>query len=1193
MSILDYYKELLLSEDQIKAVIAIENFLKDKNKRVFILKGYAGTGKTTLINGLIAYLSELKRLGNVMAPTGRAAKVISDKTKQSAQTIHKTIYNYSSIQIKEKTGKLFDDSYRYLFKLNEVPQSSSKVFIIDEASLVGNLENFNEFFRFGTGKLLDDLLSFANLKNNTEEKIIFIGDPAQLPPVGEMESNALNVNFFAPYGVEEFELKEVVRQNQNSGIYKNAIYYRDLIFSDIDVTENSLDTDYSDIIPCSQEEFIQNFLLEVKTPSLNSPKIIVLSNARAKDYNDIVRQHFFKKNNLIVPGDILIVTQNDYSGNFVILNGDFLKVLEVFPEVIHQGAPIYKDGNNTYINLYFTKIKVQNDNGDIFDKLIINNLLSSRNPILTKYENRALFVNFKIRHPNLNPKSTEFSLALKSDPFFNALKVKYGYAITCHKAQGGEWESVFVDFNARFGRNKENLRWCYTAITRASKKLYTFGEPKTKQVDFRIVRKINIGSLSENVNDLLKKISVKETPFHLPTDLPNKKILFFRIKNIFEEIDARIINVQNEKKIMQNGNGEVDFDIYTFQLNDEIFQFEMAYLQSSFHEFKIPEIINRNAPEKIVRKLKNTPNNFLDGYLPISRPAQILFNEMKRAVEGTDALIIGVIDEFNQLKISYVLKTSAPCAVLEFYFNKNQIFSEVIAKSSFQENDQILRNVIVNLLKNEEMSFKEVKALRLAGQLDDAFEIAKKEIDKNPQNIWNVRSLSWVYLDYLKLYIGSLDFDNIFKIFNSIKNLNLPGQEEIFYDSLTWQIAKLIWCMEENQQVFFNKIIEILEDFPIRSNTDAYSYLARVIAKKAPKSFSLHTKLEFWNKEKFQDKDFAKTRTDDGKNLTSSFEQCYISICKNYLARNNKIEIQEFLPIIQKLCREHMKMDYLHYYHAKLLLKLGDHLNFLSAFLPFARKKHKNFWVWDLISDALDENSLKYVACLAKALTCGAPFVYTIRVKEKMADFLIRNKKFPEAKREIEDIIRTRQENGWKPSLKTMEWCKQDWFLNGHALKHNLALYQEYLNIAHDILNLDRKEETVVVMNVNRDKSEVQFVSENLDMGYFIYSEFNIIPKVGDAFIMRFSENKSNKSSSRKALSMVQTSPPISLLKTESGKVKKIENNSFAFLNNVFIEPEILIKYNLQNLQLIQAICIKAWNKKNKNWGWKVISVSL
>ena len=489
-----------LYPQQQEALDAICSFL-NSDDHVFILKGYAGTGKTTMIKALLPLLHNMGKQTTLMAPTGRAAKVLKTKTGNNASTIHRTIYSVNRLTSvrHDENGeliKMVDHFYKdqqesrkhdvveFWFGINQDrhpdynPQNS--VYIVDEASMVSSRKSSNELFHFGSDILLDDLLEYAELLKGG--KIIFIGDPAQLPPVGDNCSAALSEEYFNVKGVsvQSFELTDVIRQAADSVILENAMMLRDLLQAQ---PRNTLTFKRcaNEVEDMQATTMIAKYIEMYPEPAFGDTAIICYSNKMAKGYNDSIRTYYYPGEKSVQVGDILQVVKNYYrvdeasQSHDALYNGDFVRVLNASTEVEMQSAPVWtKPGNKReLISLAFRDVTVQSENGDIYTLKIVDSLLDSTNPGLTPNEHTALYINFRMRNPNLPKDKEAQAKMLMSDPYYNALNVKYGYAITGHKSQGGQWKCVFVDNNLwKDDISMDDLKWLYTAITRGVEMVY-------------------------------------------------------------------------------------------------------------------------------------------------------------------------------------------------------------------------------------------------------------------------------------------------------------------------------------------------------------------------------------------------------------------------------------------------------------------------------------------------------------------------------------------------------------------------------------------------------------------------------------------------------------------------------------------------------------------------------------------------
>jgi len=428
-----------------------------RSDALFILRGYAGTGKTTIVKSLVDVLPLVGKRPVLLAPTGRAAKVLANYTGKQANTIHRKIYFART----NKDG-LID------LKL-QTNYHKHTLFIVDEASMIQHLTS-PEGLLFAGRNLLDDLFRFVRTGENC--RLLFIGDAAQLPPVGLEYSPALDTEFLSKsynLSIDTFELTEVVRQSQKSGILVNATGIRRQINEkEFRFPIFSLDS-CTDIIRISGNELEEELVQAYSNTGKDNNVVICRSNKRANLFNQEIRKriHFFEEE--ISAGDYLMIVKNNYfwlpvdSSAGFIANGDVVELVRIL-KTEEQFGFRFADVIIRFLDYP--------DQKELEVKIILDTLMSE-SPALPQSENNRLFQAVMEEYKDI-PSRRERIEKVKLNPFFNALQVKFAYALTCHKTQGGQWDTVFVDqgyLNENM-LNKEYLRWLYTAVTRATQKLF-------------------------------------------------------------------------------------------------------------------------------------------------------------------------------------------------------------------------------------------------------------------------------------------------------------------------------------------------------------------------------------------------------------------------------------------------------------------------------------------------------------------------------------------------------------------------------------------------------------------------------------------------------------------------------------------------------------------------------------------------
>ena len=464
------------TQEQAHALEVFAEFLTDRDSHaVMILRGSAGTGKTTLSGAIVRTLKEIRQKVMLLAPTGRAAKVFSLNSGSPAYTIHRRIYREKSFSGVEGQFNLNDNLY------------TDTLFMVDEASMIANMGLGG--MSFGSGCLLDDLVHFVYQGRN--DRLLLIGDKAQLPPVGEEESPALHAAMLEGYGLKVYEcdLNDVLRQSEESGILYNATMIRQMITHD-DITQlpKIRFVGYSDIKPMPGAELIEALADSYHHVGLDDTIVVTRSNKRANIFNQGIRNMVLDREEELSQGDILMIVKNNYywmeeerkSNNKLqsneipafLANGDRAKVLKVRRRI------------DLYGFRFATLLLQFPDYGNYeLEATVLLDTLTSEAPALTHEQQEQLFHQIEEDYQDI-PLKADRMKAIRQDQFFNALQVKFAYAVTCHKAQGGQWAHVYVDqgYMKDDMLNPDYIHWLYTAFTRATEMLYLVNWPETQTV---------------------------------------------------------------------------------------------------------------------------------------------------------------------------------------------------------------------------------------------------------------------------------------------------------------------------------------------------------------------------------------------------------------------------------------------------------------------------------------------------------------------------------------------------------------------------------------------------------------------------------------------------------------------------------------------------------------------------------------
>jgi exodeoxyribonuclease-5 len=442
------------TEDQTDALDKLAYFmLNSDEQQVFVLKGYAGTGKTSLVSALIRYLDNVNTGYVLLAPTGRAAKVLASYSGHHAFTIHRKIYR------KAVVGD--DGGFSVSFNKHK-----DTFFIVDEASMISDASG--EQFVFGSGHLLEDLLEYVYTGDNC--RLILLGDTAQLPPVGQAVSPALDRSHLKLSGFEvvEVELKQVVRQSEDSGILDNATSLRESIRLDEVKNLPKIRINKNDVIRLAGDELSEKLSASYNRVGIEESKIVCPINKRAVLFNQGIRNTVLFKEEMVTSGELLMVAKNNYlwSEKYpeipFIANGDLVEVIRIRKQYEMYG---FKFAD--------MEIRFPEYEWELEARILLDSLFAEA-PALDKASQERLFNDVLEDYSPYCKTKRELYLALRNDPWLNALQVKYGYAFTCHKAQGGQWKEVYIDqgYVTEERMGLEYYRWLYTAFTRATEKVY-------------------------------------------------------------------------------------------------------------------------------------------------------------------------------------------------------------------------------------------------------------------------------------------------------------------------------------------------------------------------------------------------------------------------------------------------------------------------------------------------------------------------------------------------------------------------------------------------------------------------------------------------------------------------------------------------------------------------------------------------
>lgn len=545
----------------------------------------------------------------------------------------------------------------------------------------------HELFIFGTDNLMEDLLTFV--RPNFGGKVIFVGDPAQLPPVGESVSNALRAEYFKEKGLKvvEAELTEVLRQKGDSVILKNAMMIRDLLQKD---KRNQLvfEEQKDDVEMVPSEQFLDKYLKYRKESGRHDSVIICYSNKSANRYNRDIRKSLYGGDVPLRENDILLITQNNYRLNR--MNGEFVPVLSVGART-QQSAPAYAQiggkRQRIVITLNFIQVTVPDGDGNPMLCMLLEDLLTSDKATISIDENRALYINFCMRHPSLKQGTQVFADALLNDEYYNAIRAKYGYAVTGHKCQGGEWGKVFVDYTDRTGLDDDSLRWAYTATTRAQKTLYVSNLPHiTPFSKFRIESIQKCKSIDPECRILNE---VPPTPFHDKNVDNGIRAKYHCIVKNLKYTPYKIVSVQSRPYL----------EIYNIQTPDGVDRYDLYYKTGIIFQPAKASSTNKHTQqiEMMLNDERGMPYKY--DYTPSDDSHSKLFDLIRSACDSLSVQITNVVEHAEDFCTIYYMRTSGTFSYIKVYINSDG-FITYAKPMSLKGNEDGELGAIIKIIKS-------------------------------------------------------------------------------------------------------------------------------------------------------------------------------------------------------------------------------------------------------------------------------------------------------------------------------------------------------------------------------------------------------------------------------------------------------------------------------------------------------------
>lgn len=515
------------------------------------------------------------------------------------------------------------------------------------------------------------------------------------------------------------------------------------------------------------------------------------------------------------------------------------------------------------------------------------------------------------------------------------------------------------------------------------------------------------------------------------------------------------------------------------------------------------------------------------------------------------------------------------------------------------------------------MSFSDIKELRKNGKLREAYQLAKKEMEQAVQNgnsealMWGKRGMSWVLYDYVKERVTKLEervtneeISNLIKVLENIQKLNLPADEDMFYEQFTWKLAQALKAINEqgkdnNFAGRVKGIFRIVENFDLSQFSEPYRYLLIQFHNAFKSEPEYRDVIDWWNTENFSRDDFQGNEAENGRTYSSLAEQVYTTYSKHLVQakEEGKVSdefIQSYLLKLDEVISQHEEFKFLRYRKAQLLLALGRDEEAINSFLPFARKNRKQTWVWELLGDLHKKDQDLQLSCYCKALSIKNKEEFKNKIRVKLAALLINKELWDEAKTEVDKYYDFRMDHGWKVSNRVNEWVSAPWYNNAASKESNKGFYKEKAKSVNKLLYGDLPESVVVVEYVNREMRVLNFIKKGKVQGFFNYSDFDISPEVGDVFRVKMNAEGDNGYYEVYSLEKTEEKPEADLLMDVQGIISIQTGNSFGFINghhSIFVDPGTVKKYGLSDGDEIEGLAMINYDKKKKQWGWRLVKV--
>jgi len=493
------------------------------------------------------------------------------------------------------------------------------------------------------------------------------------------------------------------------------------------------------------------------------------------------------------------------------------------------------------------------------------------------------------------------------------------------------------------------------------------------------------------------------------------------------------------------------------------------------------------------------------------------------------------------------------------------------------------------------MSFKEVNSLRKEGKVVEAYELARIDIQNSEEgDIWAIRGMSWVLIAFLKQNASYDQRRNFLNYLKEFSDLNMPEDEELVYENLKYWIVKFLFsAVNQNfsDNNLLNEFTNIYKELNVSKPSELHSKVLTALLKKSDWQ-GFFSFIRWWDLDNLRTEDYQEEEY-NGKKMMTLAERAYIAYSKAAILTNQVND--EVIQKLENFVEKNPKFIYPQYYLGKALLAIGDNEEAFKRFVPFARKKRNDFWVWDLLSEIQEDLDTK-VSCLCKALTCKSPEKMLVKVHHTLAHLLLAKNEYIPTKFEIEEAIRIRQKEGWKIPNDLQILTEKEWYKDSPSQKSNWKFYKQNTRKAEELLFADIEPEIAIVTHVNTEKSMLNFIVSKTRSGFFNYSRYFNKIEFGDFLKLRLQLQKKETESFYRVLSAEKTDefPNENVYKPFKGSLEIIEGKAFGFIDNIFVPPYLIEEKNLRakNGNEFAGKAVLNFNKRKGIWDWKILSIN-